>query len=330
MREIVSRDYEIRGVSVIIPVHNNSLTLGLTLSSLEKQSISLPVEVLLIDAESNDDSVKLASEHAVGRRWPVRILKGRKGLAYNYNLGLTKARYEVVVTMHADCYVESSTALADIIQPFSRREVVAVTPKVALPHGVWDRMPFWDKAANARWIGRFTGGLCGKFDAIKREVLVGLGGFDSHHFFSAGEDSDMYFRLSQMGVIVSSEVEVIHAHHYDERADILWSLLRKQVQLGQGTGAAIHKQWRRIRGEVFLSCLFSHAPKLILCIGVFVPVISPYALALLFLLGIIYSWRVFRLRDIRVLAVPFVNIMMFYCFSVGLITGLVSGCQRFQ
>jgi len=48
------------------------------------------------------------------------------------------------------------------------------------------------------------------------------------------------------------------------------------------------------------------------------------------LAGMLYSWRVFRLRDIRILAVPFVNIMMFYCFSTGLITGLVLGRQRFQ
>ena len=318
------------GISIVIPFCNNAGTIAKTLSSLEKQAIDMPVEVLLVNAESNDDSVKRASEHTVGRRWPVRILPGRRGLAYNYNLGVTAAQYGIVIIMHADCYVESSTALADIIRPLSRREVVAVIPKVWLPAGVWDQMPFWDKVASARLIGRFTQGLNGKFDAIRRSVLADISGFDSQHFFSAGEDDDMQVRLNQAGVIVCSEVEVIHAHHVVERADILWSLLRKQIQLGQGTGAVIHKQWHWFRWKMFLSYFFAHAPKLLLCIGVFIPVISSYALALLFLLGIIYSWRVFRLRDIRVLAVPFVNIMIFYCYSAGFITGLVSGRQRFQ
>ncbi|MFA5042839.1 MAG: glycosyltransferase [Kiritimatiellia bacterium] len=318
------------GVSIIIPFCNNAGTIAKTLSSLEKQVLDMPVEVLLVDAESNDDSVKLASEHAVGRRWPVKILKGRRGLAYNYNLGLTEARYGIVVTMHADCYVESSSALKDIIRPFSKREIVAVTPKVRLPARVWDQMPFWDKVAGARFIGKFTRSLSGKFDAIRHSVLTNIGGFDSQHFFSAGEDVDMQVRLERVGVIVYSDVEVVHAHHYVKRADMLWSLLKKQVQLGQGTGAVIHKQWRWFHWESFASCFFSHVPKLFLCLGVFIPVISSYALALLFLFGIIYSWRVFCMRDIRILIVPFVNIMMFYCFTSGLITGLVLGRQRFQ
>ena len=318
------------GVSIIIPCRNAVSNLALTLTSLEKQAMDVPMEVLLVTAEGDDDSAQLASKHAIGKKWPVRILHGVESMADKYNLGCAEARYGIVVTMHADCYVESSTALSDIIRPLGSHGVVAVIPKVCLPAGVWDQMPFWDKVANARYVGNFSQGLTGKFNAIKRDVLLSLGGFDSQHFFSAGEDDDMQVRLNQAGVIVCSEVEVIHAHHVVERADILWSLLRKQIQLGQGTGAVIHKQWHWFRWKMFLSYFFAHAPKLLLCIGVFIPVISSYALALLFLLGIIYSWRVFRLRDIRVLAVPFVNIMIFYCYSAGFITGLVSGRQRFQ
>jgi len=317
------------GVSIIIPFHNNASTLALTLSSLEKQVIDIPVEILPVNAESDDDSARVAAEHPIGKRWPVRIMQGRKGLAYNYNLGATEARYATIVNMHADCYVESCSALADIIRPLGSHEVVAVTPNVWLPAGVWDQMPFWDKAANARFVGKFSQGLTGKFNAIKHSVLTGLGGFDSRHFFSAGEDVDMHFRLSQVGGIFHSEIEVIHAHHYAGQSSIL-ALLRKQLQLGLGTGAAIRKQWRWSRWKQFTGWFFSHAPKLALCICAFIPIVSLYALGLLFLLGIIYSWRVFRLRDIRIFAVPFVNIMMFYCFSAGLITGWLSGYQRFH
>lgn len=330
MVETISQKHEINGVSFIIPCRNAFSTLAVTLTSLEKQELDIPVEVLLVSAENDGDLAQLVAKHSIGRKWPVRILHGGGGIAQKCNLGYSEAQYAIVVTMHADCYVESSSALADIIRPLRRREVVAVIPKVRLPAGVWDQMPFWDKLAGARLMGSFTQGLNGKFDAIRRSVLVDIGGFDSQHFFSAGEDVDMQVRLTQAGVIVRSDVEVIHAHHYVERENVLWSLLRKQVQLGQGTGAVIHKQWRWFRGQLFLSCFFSHAPKLVLCVGAFVPGISPYALALLFLFGIIYSWRVFLLRDIRVLAVPFVNIMMFYCFSAGLIFSWVSGRQRFQ
>lgn len=318
------------GVSIIIPLCNGSQTIGRTLDSLERQVWNGELEVLLIDDRSTDDSVKLASTHSLARRVPVRIVPNiRGGTSGGCNLGIEKARYEYLIIMHQDCYVPSPTAVSDLMAPFSDASVVGVMSLNELPEIDWCKMSFWDKVANARYVGQADYGFGGKFDGLRRSAVQRIGGFDTQRFFSAGDDWDLLIRLSAIGKVIRSSASVIHAHCYPPNAQLI-SLFRKQIQLGQGFGAVIRKSFPRLPGIAYWQTFLVHVVKLGLCVLLLVPPCALPSFLLLLIMSIAYSWRALFVRDGRVLLVPFVTMIQFVVFSGSFLIGLLYGRQRFD
>lgn len=325
MRTLIPQD----GISIIIPFRNSETTLKRTLDSLSEQTVDRPVELLLVDDHSTDSSIMLARAHPISQRWSVRVVPNDLGgLANAYNLGWRAARYEIVVVMHSDCFVTSPLALRLLTEPLEQNGVVASQPSHALPGADWDKMSFWDRVANARYVGKEGHNLCGKFDAFRRAALEKIDGFDARRFFSAGEDNDISIRLRQVGVIVNSQASVIHAHDYPKTARLM-SLFTKQAQLGQGMGALIRKHWNHLLAPELRFYVAIHSIKALLLAGLFVAPVRWWCLVLLLALGAYYSWRAMCTADIRVIAVPFVNIVLFAVFVEFTVIGMCLGRQTF-
>jgi GT2 family glycosyltransferase len=245
------------------------------------------------------------------------------GLANAYNLGWRASQYEYIVVMHSDCYVERDDALQTIIDYLCMDGVVAAEPWTIVPLQTWDEMSFWDKVANARFVGVEAPGLGGKFDGLRRSALEEIDGYDAKRFFSAGEDVDIAVRLRKIGKVVDTGVRVIHRHLYPDRSSVKFLLL-KQVQYGQGFGAIIRK-YGRYSGSLFTGSV--HVAKILLLAALFVPPLSLYALALLGVLAAAYSWRAFQVWDWRILAIIPVNIFQWIVFFASTVIGFVTGRQ---
>ena len=317
-------------VSIIIPYRNAERTLARTLDSLFQQDWQGAAEILLIDDNSTDNSTVLALQHPICGRWPVLVhTNTAKGLANGYNVGITKARYDHVIIMHADCYVAEPASISRLLAYFDDPSVVGVMPLCHLPIEVWKGMSFWDRVAHSRYIEKVSHGFGGKFDGIKKSAIRSIGGFDAAHFFSAGEDSDIAARLTTIGKLAPSTVTVVHAHYYppDTR---LQSLFRKQAQLGEGFGALMAKHWRHLGNPAIRSLFVMHMTKLALILCLVTPYTFTPAAGLLFALGCYYSWRACLTLDARVILVPFVNMALMTTFCLAMIRGMAHGRQDFD
>src|SRR3972149_5120045 len=85
-------------LSVIIPSHNNGQTIGKTLPSVFSSLFEQPLEIIVIDDSSTDDSVTVAKRHN------VRIYKNKikQGPAFCRNFGAIKSRGQLLLFLDAD------------------------------------------------------------------------------------------------------------------------------------------------------------------------------------------------------------------------------------
>jgi glycosyltransferase involved in cell wall biosynthesis len=103
-------------ISIVVPNYNHAQYLPRCLKALVEQSV-LPLEVIIIDDASKDNSVEVAEEFV--RRYPfVRLHRNEqnKGVFHNANLGLQMVRGDYVIIAAADDevlpgFIEKSAAV---------------------------------------------------------------------------------------------------------------------------------------------------------------------------------------------------------------------------
>lgn len=177
-------------VSVIIPVFNEARTLGSTIAAIHSETA--PLETIVVDSESSDDSA------AVAEKAGARIIRSHvRQRAHQLNLGAQQARAEIIVFLHADT----------ILPPTAIDRMVNVLRVPTIAGGAFRR-----RYASPSKLLRIT---C--FLAFCRNLLIGwhlgdqamfvrrsaffqLGGFREVDQF---EDLDFSRRLKRFGRIVT-------------------------------------------------------------------------------------------------------------------------------
>jgi glycosyltransferase involved in cell wall biosynthesis len=87
-------------VSVVIPTYNEEKNLRKVLKDMKNSGVGID-EILVVDANSTDGTVKVAKRY--GARVIFESPQGRKGKGYALRLGMGKAKGDILVTMDADC-----------------------------------------------------------------------------------------------------------------------------------------------------------------------------------------------------------------------------------
>jgi glycosyltransferase involved in cell wall biosynthesis len=101
------------GLSVLIRARNEALGLPATLAAIARQRIDVPVEVVVVDSGSTDDTVALAE--AAGAR-VVHLGTGyRPGLAVN--VGMRAATGTIAVLISASAFPADDRWLAALVEP---------------------------------------------------------------------------------------------------------------------------------------------------------------------------------------------------------------------
>ncbi|WP_413306927.1 glycosyltransferase family 2 protein [Bacillus sp. 1P10SD] len=92
--------------SVVIPVHNRSEQVLLTLTSFEKQINAKPFEVIVVNDASTDHTSEKINDYAKNAPYPIQVvsLKERKGPA-GRNDGIEKANGNYIIFCDADFLV---------------------------------------------------------------------------------------------------------------------------------------------------------------------------------------------------------------------------------
>jgi glycosyltransferase involved in cell wall biosynthesis len=315
-----------------MPVRKCRATVARSLDALLRQKVAGPCEIIFVCDQPNDDSLEVIRRHPLLKSWQsTEIFRPGRGLAQAYNLGWQAAHSSHIFNMHSDCYPVDDDAMVRLVAWMERDKAVAVMPLNDIPQGDWESMSFWDRVTSAQFRhAKPAHALMGKFDLLSREALEKLGGFDEEHFWSAAEDADIIERLWTVGKISFSDVVVVHAHQHPPDAAFV-STLRKHTQAGEGAGALFRKYWRNVP---FLRRAWPivavNVLKLVLLIGIFIPPISLYALALLLLLSAYYGRWAMLGRDWRVALIPFAVALMFSFSAVAMVRSFIRGRQSFD
>jgi rSAM/selenodomain-associated transferase 2 len=209
-------------ISIIIPILNEASSIGRTLDALAK--FSEPLEVIVVDGGSDDDTVEIVRQHK------VKLMTADRGRGEQMHAGARAAQGAVFWFLHADT-VPSPDAVRQIVESLRDPRVVG---------GNFD-VQFDSRRRSARFLRWFyrqlrSVGVCYGDAAIfvHREAYEHVGGFKPFPIF---EDLDLVRRLRKYGRMVNVPDYVItSARRFEERSFGLtfarWTFLQVLYWLG--------------------------------------------------------------------------------------------------
>lgn len=311
--------------SIIIPIRNAETTICSTLNSLYNQSISFG-ELIIINNNSNDNSKSLIHDFLRDKKSNYRVINQVNdfGLAHSYNAGIKIAKYDFIVILHSDVFLEKD-ALKKLLEPFDKNpEVVATFHIVEHPYQIWGKYNFWQKVFFARLVGKKFSGLDGKFDCFRKDALFKVGLFDELSFRTAGEDGDIVFRLKKIGKIMKTDATIIHLHNNDQTFNYR-DIIHKQSQYSEAQGVLLRKG--RIRTLINLIKAFFRE---ILVIILFIPFFGIISFFIIILYSFFYTKVIYfkECRDPRCIVLPFFNVFLLFISLFYAVKGFLNGKQR--
>ncbi|MFZ5661498.1 MAG: glycosyltransferase [Pseudomonadota bacterium] len=199
------------GVTVLVACYNEAANIGDTLTSLFAQDYPGPLEVLVLDDGSTDDSAAIAERAiaaaTVAERHRFRVVRGERnvGKAGVLNRGLAMASHELIVTIDGDSWAFRD-ALTHIVERYHNDspDTRAVAGSVLVRnsrHNWLTRAQEWDYfhgiAAVKRMQSLYHGTLVaqGAFSLYDRAALRDVGGWPE----SVGEDIVVSWALLSRG-----------------------------------------------------------------------------------------------------------------------------------
>jgi len=102
------------GVSVVIRALNEAQFLPQCLRQIQSQQINLPVEIILVDSGSSDDTVAIAESFGCK---VVHIAKVDFSFGRALNVGIQQASYSIVVAISAHCIPVGKRWLGRLVSP---------------------------------------------------------------------------------------------------------------------------------------------------------------------------------------------------------------------
>lgn len=224
-------------ITVVVPCRNEEDALRACLSSLLAQEPPAPRhEIIVVDGGSTDGTARLAE------RMGVKLLHdGANGPSGARNIGIRHARGDIVAFTDADC-VPSSDWLTRIAEVFAEDERVAgVAGALRMPRETFlGRLE--DDEARALYRGFITSNV-----AYRRDVLLGLGGFDES--LQCAEDYDLAWRALDAGYRVVHDPRPVVMHAPPEVAGPLRRYLAKQMWYAKNDVPAHLAALRRHQGS---------------------------------------------------------------------------------
>ena len=183
-----------RDISVIIPALDEAAALPATLGRLA--GIAELGEVIVVDGGSRDDTIEIARSHGAA------VLRSQPGRGQQFQTGVSAARGDVLLLLHADTWLPQSAGRA-ILRALSKPSVVG--------GGFWKefRDPPWLlrgakwKCALRLWLHRRVSGDQGLF--VTRSALAAIGGVPQMPLM---EEFELCRRLRGVGRLVLADATV--------------------------------------------------------------------------------------------------------------------------
>lgn len=313
--------------SFIVPMRNSGTTILHTLESIIKQDYPIK-EIIVVDNVSSDNSVKLVLQFVKQSKIPIRVIKRKenKGVGASYNLGVRNTTSSHVIFMHSDSSLLSDHEVEKLTEPFRKdSEVVASYPKVILPENVWNTYSYWQKCLFSKAVGRENPGFNGKFDCIRKNAFIKVGGFDDVNYGEdigiGGEDADLHLRLEKLGPVVLSKAKVIHLHYLGSNYSLSdWIKNRKLLAKTYGTLIRLKGKSLPLKthgmGLLIPLGILSFMIKPTLAVLPFIPNLHLSGVVLLIAYAFVNSKKMYTtlytLTNPRIILLPFIDVFLVY------------------
>ena len=202
-------DKELPFVSVIIPAYNEEKSIAGTIESiLQTDYPKNKFEVIVVDDGSKDKTYKIALKY---KKKGIRVFtKKNEGKGSALNLGISKSRGEIILTMDADTFVDPKS-VRNMINYFKNEKVMAVTPTMLVhnPRSLWQKIQYMEY-----YLGVFLrkalatlGSVYvtpGALSAYKKKFFEKYGGYDVGNLT---EDFEISLRIQSKGYIIENSEE---------------------------------------------------------------------------------------------------------------------------
>jgi biofilm PGA synthesis N-glycosyltransferase PgaC len=236
------------GVTVLVPAYNEERVVGTCVRAA--LAVDYPnLEVLVLDDGSQDATYSAAVAAGDGdARLEVVPDAVNRGKAERLNLGLRRARHELVVVTDADTHLHPE-ALKLLVSRMSRsRRIVAVAgaPHVTNRRNLLTAVQILEAASIIGLVRRTqavtgrVGTVAGVLALFRRDAVLEVGGFDGR---MATEDIDLSWRLLLAGWNTTYEPGALVGMEVPSTIPALWA---QRCRWARGQGEVLHTQLRAV------------------------------------------------------------------------------------
>jgi GT2 family glycosyltransferase/glycosyltransferase involved in cell wall biosynthesis len=242
-------------VSVIIPVFGRVDLTWRCLASIATHAPEAPIEVLVVDDGSPDDTAQ-----RLGGIEHLRLIRlaTNQGFIRACNRGAHEAHGRYLLFLNNDTVVGTGWC-DELVRTFvDVPNAGIVGAKLIYPDGslqeaggiIWKDGSGWnygrgdDPLKPEYSYRREVDYVSGAALAVPRDLFLELGGFDEHYAPAYGEDSDLAFRVRQAGrtVVYQPLAQVIHEEGATSGRDLATGVKAYQVQNAQ----KLYARWRHV------------------------------------------------------------------------------------
>ena len=210
-------------ISLYIPTFNSENTIKRCLQSVLNQKLK-PDEILIIDNNSTDNTIKLVSDIKTRSKIPIIIIfQKKKGLGNARNLGVKNSKYNYIASVDSDC-VANKNWLKELTKEFNNPNVAGVCgnlieTKLNSPADKWRKQHMTQTWGNKKILNpRF---LYGANNIFLKKAINDVGGYNEK-FISNSEDVDISNKFKKKGFNLIYNPSAICKHL---RQDSLHSIL---------------------------------------------------------------------------------------------------------
>ncbi|MGM9946339.1 MAG: glycosyltransferase [Lysinibacillus sp.] len=233
-------------VTVIIPVYNEEVVIQRTIGSILKSKYPI-TEVLIIDDGSTDKTAEIITKMKDVRSKVKIIKKHNGGKASALNVGIKKARGDVIITIDADTVFDEYT-ISHLVENFSDPRVAAVSGNCKIGNRI-NQISLWQHieyvTANQLEKRAFEELNCitvvpGSNSAWRKSVVQELG---YYHNDTLAEDSELTLRILNAGYKIIYEDRAIS---YEECPETVKDFIKQRNRWSYGILQVAWKHKRNI------------------------------------------------------------------------------------
>ena len=312
-------------ISVVIPIYGNIGNIQTLIDALNQQTIK-PHEIIIVDSNPTTTTIPKATN--------IKYIKNPTDIAlsWDYNLGLSNSTGDFQLNMQQDCMPADTSAIERLYNHINKPGRVAAVALVTLPNTIFEQYNFWGKLLMARWVGKFKQGISGKFDLIRKDVFSKINGYDTKTFSFAGEDMDLYLRLSKHGeVYVAPDVEVVHYHQQANKTNFNY-VIKKNYILAESFGALFRRWGFKLKTIPYAGHWSHHIAKFLYPCFLLIPFAPKTTIIIILLLTQLISFDAWKTTTTikQQLILALLNPILLLTGLVGTTTGLLTGKQQYS